>query len=480
MDQTTRPDTSQQTAAPGLRTGSITTRHLVFFVVAAAAPLTVMAGFAPLAFLLGGQSAPVGYLVAGIVYAFFAVGFCTMSRYVGNAGAFYAYITAGLGRTIGGGSALVAYLGYTLGQIGFCAAAGLFASSALQDLAGITVSWGLCAVVIGVVVAVVSYCRVDIGAKVLAVLLVAEVGLLAALSTAILVKGTPEGLSFEGFDPSHWSASQMGSLFVITFVVYVGFEQTAVYAEEARDPRRTVARATYIAVALLAAVYTFVAWTLLMAIGPNGLDKALSGDPSTLVFGINQAYLGSFLTDAMQVLIVTSFIAGVLALHNCGSRYLFALGRDGLLPRSLSRTDPRTSSPTHAVVVQGVICVGALAAFAVSDLDPYTQVVIWTNTPTLVAVLVLQVLTSVAVIRYFRTHANQESVWATLIAPALTAVMLGVVLYLVCSKMSLLTGLNGWQNLLITLPLIVGFVAGTMRSRAIGSSPVVVLSQELR
>jgi len=446
----------------GLRGDAVSARHLVFFVVSAAAPLTVMAGFAPLAFLVGGQTAPVGYLAAGLVYALFAVGFCAMSRHVRNAGAFYAYVSRGLGRTVGAGSALVAYVAYTLGEIGFCAAAGLFASTTLDDLAGIRLSWGVCAVALGAIVSVVSYCRVDVGARVLALLLAGELGLLLALVVAILAKGTPEGLSLRGFDPSTWDASVLGSLFVITFVVYIGFEQTAVYAEEARDPRRTVPRATYLAVGLLAVTYTVVSWVLLMAIGPGALGAALAGDPSQLVFAVNQAFLGGFLTDVMQVLIVTSFVAGVLALHNAGARYLFALGRDRLLPASLG-TAGDNGSPSRAVVVQSAIVLLALVGFGLSDLDPYTQVVIWTNTPTLVGVLFLQILTSVAVISFFARNHSDESIWQRLVAPALATVVLGVVLYLVCSKMGLLTGLGARDNLLINLPLAVAFVAGLVR-----------------
>ncbi|MER5183313.1 amino acid permease [Streptomyces sp. NPDC002896] len=62
--------------------------------------------------------------------------------------------------------------------------------------------------------------------------------------------------------------SAIGGVFVITFVSYVGFEQTAIYSEEARDRRRTVPRATYTAVLFLAVAYTFCAWVTLMAAGP--------------------------------------------------------------------------------------------------------------------------------------------------------------------------------------------------------------------
>ncbi len=125
-----------------LRKNSISTRHLVFFVIAAAAPLTVLAGFLPFTLLVGRLNSPVGYLIGGLVCTLFTVGFIAMSRQVRDAGAFYAYIKTGLGDKIGSGAALVAYVGYTLGQIGFCAAAGLFASEALKQFVGSEIPWG--------------------------------------------------------------------------------------------------------------------------------------------------------------------------------------------------------------------------------------------------------------------------------------------------------------------------------------------------
>lgn len=452
-----------EVSAHSLRAGAVETRHLVFFVLAAAAPLTVMAGFVPVAFMAAGEIAPAGYLIAGIVYALFAVGFTTMSRYVRNTGAFYAYITTGLGPALGSGSALVAYASYTLGEIGFCAAAGLFASTTLSQLAGIDLPWGYSAIAIALAVSAVAYRRVEAGARVLAVLLVAEVGVLVVLALAIVIHGVPDGYSFVAFSPANWSWTALGPLFVMTFVVYVGFEQTAVYSEEVSDPARTVPRATYLAVALLAAIYTAVSWLLLMAIGPSRLATALANDPSTLVFGLSANYAGTILTDLMQVLIVTSFIAGVLALHNACARYLFALGREGLLPRSLAATSEH-ASPATAVVVQAVIVIGALAVAAIFGFDPYTQVVVWTNTPTLVGLLFLQILTSIAVVAFFTERHHKEGLWHSLIAPIMSALALTMVLWLVCTKMGLLTQLPPLGNLLINLPLVAAFVFGIGRA----------------
>ncbi|MER5686346.1 APC family permease [Streptomyces sp. NPDC002205] len=464
----TSPDA--QATGNTLRPNMVGVRDLVFFVLSAAAPLTVMAGFAALAFSLGGIVTPSGYLIAGAVFALFAVGFNAMSRHMRNSGAFYAYITQGLGPVAGSGAALVAYLSYALGQIGFATVAGVFASRTLHDLAGLTLSWQVCAVTLGLLVAALSYLKVDLGARVLAVLLTAEIGILFVLAIAVLLKGGHEGLTAQSFNPAHLMTPTIGSLFVITFVVYIGFEQTAIYSEEARDPRRTVPRATYLSVGVLAAVYTFISWIVLVAAGPHRLTSMLTEDPSNLVFDLNTEYVGSTMTTVMHVLIVTSFLAGVLALQNAGSRYLFSLGRDGILPVVFGRTNPRTQTPSVAGISHTVLVIGTMTGFGLTTLDPYTQITVWTSVPTLVGVLLLEIATCFAVIRYFRRIPSEENLWQRLVAPALAALLLTGVAVLVLTNMSILTGLGTAGNAIVLSPLLVGLLAGCGRALWLGAA----------
>src|SRR5881392_3010703 len=114
----TTTNTAPPSAPTGLRTGTLGTSDIAFFVISAAAPLTVMAGVAPIAIALGGVGAPAGYLLAGITLAVFAIGFTAMSRHVTGGGAFYSYITQGLGRPAGIGAALLAMVGYNGMEIG--------------------------------------------------------------------------------------------------------------------------------------------------------------------------------------------------------------------------------------------------------------------------------------------------------------------------------------------------------------------------
>src|SRR6478736_794459 len=133
-------------AAPEhLKTDALGARGIVFLVVAAAAPLTVMAGVAPLAILVGGIGAPAAYLGAGAVLLLFAVGFMAMTRHTGGAGAFYSYITLGLGRPAGMAAGILAVVAYNSLQIGVYGLLGVQTADAIARLAGLTVPWWACA-----------------------------------------------------------------------------------------------------------------------------------------------------------------------------------------------------------------------------------------------------------------------------------------------------------------------------------------------
>ena len=99
--------------------GRLGTAGLLLSVLAATAPLMVVAGVMPTTFAVMGISGqPLLFVILGVVLALFSVGYAEMSRHVHNAGAFYAYIARGLGGTAGAGAAIVALVAYSALQIG--------------------------------------------------------------------------------------------------------------------------------------------------------------------------------------------------------------------------------------------------------------------------------------------------------------------------------------------------------------------------
>lgn len=436
---------------------------LVFFVLGAAAPLTILAGFAPLGLAVGGDAMVVGFIIPGLVYLLFTAGFAAMSRHFLGEGAFYAYITRGLGTRIGGAAGMATYVGYAMGQIGFTAAAGIATENTVAAFTGIQINWAVYALIFTVIVSILGYRSVHIGARILGALLVAELAILVVFCIAVLVRGGHEGLSLAAFSPEVVFSAALPAVFVMTFTAFVGFEQTAIYSQEVKDTRRTVSRATYAAIIILAAFYSFCAWTIIQAIGPSRMVEVLAGDPASLVFALNSEFAGEAMTNVMRALIVTSFFAGILALQNACSRYLHALGRTGVLPRPFRRVSATTGAPSVGNFVQATVVVVAIIVFAVLGLDPYRQVVVWTNSPTIIVVLTMQILTSLAVISFFRSDRHDESRWVRVIAPALSAIVITAALILLVSSMGMMTALDPFGNFLIILPAILGAIYGFAR-----------------
>ncbi|MGW1281075.1 APC family permease [Streptomyces tsukubensis] len=447
-------------SSPGLRKGSLGTSDIAFFVISAAAPLTVMAGVAPIALTLGGIGAPAGYLLAGLTLAIFAVGFTTMSRHVRSGGAFYAYITRGLGPAAGIGAALLAMIGYNGMEIGVFGLLGSATADTGAALWGVDIPWLPVSLAGLLIIWYGGYRSIDFGAKVLGVLLVAETGILLLLAGGVLLDGGADGLEFSSFAPSQVLVPGTAAVLAFAFAAFTGFESTVIYRREARDPDRTVPRATYAAVAFLGTFYAFIVWTVVQAFGSEQVVKAATDDPGGLFFAAITTYVGPWAADLMHIFIVTSIIASLLAFHNAINRYALALAEEGVLPKSFGRIHPRHRSPYVAGIAQTALGAVVVLGFAAAGADPYTQLLLWVNTPGMIGLMALMLLTAIAIPCYFRRIRHDEGVLRTVVAPVAAAVLLAVAIYLIGTKVELFTGASTLVNTVLLALVPAVFVIG--------------------
>lgn len=469
MSETLKAGTTSHTLAKG----KLGTFDIVFFVVSAAAPLTVAASSAPLAFLVGGVGAPGAMLASGVVLILFAIGFTTMSRYVRNTGAFYAYAAAGLGKPIGVGIAFVTIVAYAFLCICFYALLGFYANLTAAHLLGIDLPWGVWATVAVLAIGFLGYRRIDVGAKVLAVLLTAEVTILLMISIAVILQNGPSvaDATAASFDPRNvFLAGGASALFVFGFGAFLGFEGTVIYAEEAKRPSRTVPRATYLAIAFLAIFYAFTFWALTVAFGAEGvIELANSEDYEEMMFIAGSNALGPWAAVVMEILIVTSFVACTLAFHNACARYLFSLGRERLLPAPLARTHPRMQSPHVASLTLTVVCLVAIVVSALAGADPFLGIGLWAYAIGTAGLVFAQGVAAVSVIGFFRGDRRGHSVWTVLIAPILGAIGLLGAFVVIATHFDLVSGMTGPINgiLLAIVPLVfaVGIGVGIVMRR---------------
>jgi amino acid transporter len=443
-----------------LASGTLGTASVAFFVVAAAAPLLVMAGVAPLAIGFGGVGAPSGYLIAGVTLAIFAVGFTAMTKYIHNAGAFYAYIARGLGPTMGIVAAVVALVSYNALEIGMFGALGGFAQLTIAALTGLNVPWWAWALLGVVIVWFLGSRSIHVGSQFLIALLAAETGILVLLAVAVLVKGGAHGLSLTSFTPAHTFTPALGAVLTFAFAAFMGFESTALYREEAKRPDRTIPRATYIAVAFLGLFYAFMVWIVVEAYGADTVQDAATQNPAEMYFAAMEHYVGGWARSLMEVLILTSIVASLLAFHNAITRYAFALAREGIVAEKFGILHPRHLSPHRASAWQSALAAAVVILFAALRLDPLTQLLIWVNSPGVFGVVLLQVLVAVAVVAFFRRDQRGHSVFRVFVAPTVAGLLLAAALGLMIRNVTLLTGASATVNAVIIAITPLSVLAG--------------------
>jgi amino acid transporter len=397
-------------AAPTNRTGTVPTGgppgelaggvlglpSVLFCIVTGAAPLAAMLFNVPVATLGGGYASPAAFLVATIALTIFSVGYIAMARRVTSAGGFYTFVSRGLGRVAGLGVGYLIALCYIIFSAAVLGVTSYFASTTVASITGVDLPAWLYMIIGLVLVSLFAWFHIELTAKVLGVLLVGEVLVLAVMAVGIFAVGGAEGLSLAPLNPVNifdnsaavevFGGGAAGIALFGAFWSWVGFEMAPNYAEETRDPHKIAKTATYGSVI--------------------GLDR----------------YVGSWLTLLMEILIVTGSFACTMSFYNTGARYLFALGREGVLPGALARTSKRQSPAAASMTVTGIV---ALYCLAFVIYDPSTEGALlklgtWSPLLGVLGILAVQALVSIAIIRYFLTSGKADfHWWTTLVAPVI-------------------------------------------------------------
>jgi amino acid transporter len=469
-----------------LKAGAVGLVGVLFMAVANAAPITAMTGNVPIAVGYGnGIAAPAGFLVATIVLTLFTVGFVAMARHITTAGAFYGFITHGLGQVWGMASGALATMAYVVFEGSLIGIFSYFTNDALNRWLDIDVNWLVIAIVGIAIIAAFGYFDINIAAGFLTVTLVCEVLLLGALALSVLFSGGgPDGLLPQAINPIDafknletgggvgakfdGSAVAAGSAAIGVFFAFwswVGFETTAVYGEESRNPRRIVPRATLIAVVGLGLFYTFVSWMMIAGNGEKqSIEKANSDSIGLWVNLAEDKLGGSFIGDIYLFLIVVGSFACGLAFHNAASRYLYAIGREVPATRNnLGRTHGVHHTPHVASLTQSLITLVLTVAFyflTTNGDDPLRGAYFYEYGLLAIlgtmAILIVQAITSVAVIWYFHVKkAAPGNILTTGIIPAIGGLGMLYVVWLLLSNIDFAGGVANTAPFFKAIPYLV-------------------------
>jgi amino acid transporter len=491
---------SRLTGGTELARNALGLPQILFCIVTGSAPLAAMMFNDPLSGLGIGISVPAAFWLAAISFTLFSVGYIEMARRVTTAGGFYSYTSYGFGRIIGLGTAVGIVVAYALFAVGVNGVTTYFANTSLNDLFGISMDWRIYAFLFIALLFMVTYFHIEIVARILGLCLLGELLILFIFSFAVLFKGGgPNGIIWSALNPAGifsggagvkgsaavFGASAAGVGFFGAYWSWVGFEMAPNYAEEAKNPKKMMAYAIYISCIGLGLVYTFWSWMLVTAYGSGknqwpwavstqygiktapasvGLPK---GDYSSVYYPVAQQFVGTWLKDLFQILIITGSFACSLAFWNTANRYLFSMGREGIFPRILGRTHSSHKSPFVATVTVAVFCIILTLLFATglagsgqrhalgigvsNPLVALSQIGTWLPFQGNLLLFPIMALCSIAILVYFLRQANRDGFHPikTLIAPILAAASIAFAVYLMISNRATLTGQTntGWTNL---------------------------------
>ncbi|MBT2266080.1 APC family permease [Rhodococcus erythropolis] len=438
----------------------IGTPGIVFNVVGFLAPLSAMAGTITLVIGYGnGLGAPLAYLTMGVMLALFSVGFMALVRNVRRPGAFYSYIAASLGRRWGLGASGISMCLYLAGMIGISSFGAVQAKSLVANLFGVEIPWWVYSLVILVIAVALCYRGIEMNIRIVGFIVVIELLVIMIFNFVTIARGGPDGYMTQSFT---WDEFTSGSLSIgLLFAVCTvnGFEATAIFREEAREPQKTVPRATYIVVGGSAIFYAFSSWCLIVAVGNNVVADS-AADPASVFVNAMAATFGNTARDVLQVLILTSVMASAVSITNVATRYTYSLGVDRVLAGSLEIVHRRYGTPHRALLAVSAVAASIIVIVAIVGQSPVELYTVLSGVG-IIGFEFLLFAVSLATFVYFRKNrADHESAWSTFVAPLVTFVVLAVLLGFTLTNMSLLVGDPSILTPVFGGAFLAAFVAG--------------------
>ncbi|MEV6006663.1 APC family permease [Streptomyces sp. NPDC051976] len=457
-----------------LRADRIGAPGLLLSVLAATAPLMVVAGVVPTTFAaMGIVGVPLLFVIVGAVLVLFSFGYAEMSRHVHNAGALYAYIARGLGGTTGAAASYVALFAYSVMQVGIYGIFGFEISGQIAQHWHHTVAWWIPALGGVALTAVFGALKIDLNVRTLGVLLLIETVLTIVFDISFLADPGPQGVSLHAFDPGTLSGAGLGTALCFTIAGFVGFEQAPVYAEETSEPQRVVSKVMFLAIGFATLFFAFSSWAITVATGPGKVVAESQSQSAGLIFGLNQARLGTTFTDVLHVFFITGIFASMLSFHNVVARYAFAMGRDGLLPAAVGRTSKSSGAPAVGSMLQSLVALAVVVVFAATDnkpdgdpTAPVLRLFTWAGNVGALGIVLLMATAAIAVITFFvKRGAAGVQAWRLVTSGVAAAALLVIFVYSIKDFAVLLggdpgSGLRWALPGIIALAAVIGLVYG--------------------
>ena len=413
-----------------LQRGAVGLTEVLFQSITFMAPAVAAALSVGYATTLAGGITPLAVVFALIACLFTAYSMGQFASRMTSAGGMYTWVSRGLGPFFGW---LVAWI-YTLaGPIvpaALYASFGFFGAALITELTGFTNDWLwlVLTIVCGLLVWALTYYGIRLSTRVGVVLGVIEIGIFLALAIWMLLSNLGD-LTLQTFNPSNNEVGTLEGTFkgmVFAILAFIGFESAAPLGEECRKPRWAIPRAVVGSAVIVGLFYVICSYAWVIGTGFGSFTETATAAANPW------RDLGEVFWGAGWVLIffaiVNSAIANANAGTNAATRVLFALARNGVLPRALAKTHPVHRTPHVATIA--VTALGTVIALLLGwKWDPLTGFVIIATAVTLVVICVYIAVCVACAVYYWREKRAAWDPWLHGVFPALGAVAFLAPLY---------------------------------------------------
>jgi amino acid transporter/nucleotide-binding universal stress UspA family protein len=176
----------------------------------------------------------------------------------------------------------------------------------------------------------------------------------------IAISDSPAHVS-ESFTP--FLPNGLGGVLVamgLTFIAFEGYDLIATVAEEIKNPEKNIPLATFISLGVAVTIYLLILFVSLTAINPEGMSswEFLGKFKETAIVRAAEAFMPAF---GVALIVFGGLLSTTSALNAtvmAASRVAFSMGRDLLLPKSVSKIHSKRRTPHIAIIVTGIVLLG--------------------------------------------------------------------------------------------------------------------------
>ncbi|MEN3283214.1 MAG: hypothetical protein V7607_4354, partial [Solirubrobacteraceae bacterium] len=248
---------------------------------------------------------------------------------------------------------------------------------------------------------------------------------------AKLIGGSAPGdqsITLDAFKvPGGTSLDTIGLAAVFGFLSFAGFEGAASLGEETDDPTRNIPRAIGTAVRVAGGFYIVCIIAQTWGFGTDAAGVKAFGSSSSPLGDLSKSYVGSGLSDLINLGATISAFASGLGTATAGSRILFAMARDGFASRRLGQASRRTGAPAGALAVVMTIGLAVVIVQRIVDTSP-ANAFFYPGTIGVLSLLVAYIVTNLGAIRFLFIAARRAPIWQLAI-PIIAIAFLGYTIY---------------------------------------------------